>query len=31
VNRKILADMSINEMPAFSQLVSVAKENLTNA
>lgn len=27
VNRKILADMAINDMSAFSQLVTVAKEN----
>lgn len=27
VNRKILADMAINDAAAFSQLVSVAKEN----
>jgi large subunit ribosomal protein L20 len=30
VNRKILADMAVNDMPAFNQLVSVAKENLTS-
>ncbi len=27
VNRKILADMAVNDMQAFSQLVAVAKEN----
>ncbi|MCR4440721.1 MAG: 50S ribosomal protein L20 [Peptococcaceae bacterium] len=27
VNRKILADMAVNDMPAFSQLVAVAREN----
>jgi len=27
VNRKILADMAINDAAAFSQLVSVAKQN----
>lgn len=28
VNRKMLADLAIHDMPAFSQLVTVAKENL---
>jgi len=27
INRKILADMAVNDMSAFSQLVVVAKEN----
>ncbi|PKM87434.1 MAG: 50S ribosomal protein L20 [Firmicutes bacterium HGW-Firmicutes-12] len=27
VNRKILADMAVNDMMAFSKLVTVAKEN----
>ncbi len=27
VNRKILADLAVNDMQAFSQLVAVAKEN----
>lgn len=27
VNRKILADMAINDMTAFSELVAVAKDN----
>lgn len=28
VNRKMLAEMAIHDMPAFAQMVSVAKENL---
>ena len=28
VNRKILADMAVNDMNTFNQLVAVAKENL---
>ncbi len=28
VNRKILADMAVNDMNTFTQLVTVAKENL---
>ena len=28
VNRKILADLAINDMPAFAQFVAVAKANL---
>jgi large subunit ribosomal protein L20 len=31
VNRKILADMAVNDMTAFTQLVVVAKEQLANA
>ena len=27
VNRKILADLAVNDMPTFNQLVSVSKEN----
>ena len=27
INRKILADMAVNDMTAFSKLVAVAKEN----
>lgn len=28
VNRKMLADIAVNDAPAFAQLVAVAKENL---